>query len=114
MKYAEEIIIDLPREKTVELFSDPETMKKWMSGLKKIKVISRLPGENGSKIELEIEIGNWLTTMTETIQENNLPDSFHAKFETNGVVNNQENYFEIVEESKTKWVTNSEFLFSNF
>ncbi|KAB1064473.1 SRPBCC family protein [Salibacter halophilus] len=114
MKYTEEITIDLPREKTVELFSDPESMKKWMSGLKDIKVISGLPGKNGSKTELEFEMGSRLTTMTETIQENNLPDSFHAKFETQGVVNNQENYFEVTEESKTKWVTKPEFLFSNF
>ncbi|MEM7797967.1 MAG: SRPBCC family protein [Chloroflexota bacterium] len=34
MKYSTEVVIDLPRERVIELFDNTENMYKWQNGLK--------------------------------------------------------------------------------
>ena len=52
--------------------------------------------------------------MIETIQENNLPDSFVAIYEAGGVHNVNKNRFEAVGAKQTRWVQDTEFTFSGF
>lgn len=53
-------------------------------------------------------------TMIETIAHSNLPSEFHAKYGAEGVWNQQENYFEIVDNNTTKWKSVCEFIGQTF
>ena len=52
MKYQNEIEIDLPVNKVVELFDNPENLKRWMPGLQSFEHISGTPGQPGAKSRL--------------------------------------------------------------
>jgi uncharacterized membrane protein len=114
MNYSNEIIIDLPRKRVIELFDNPENMPKWQKGLKSFKHLSGEPGKVRAKSQLVYNMGRGEIEMIETITVNNLPDEFSATYEAKGVWNEMKNYFYEVNENQTKWVSNSEFKFSGF
>ena len=43
MKYTCKLVINLPRERVVELFDDPDNLPRWMEGLQSFEHLS---GEN--------------------------------------------------------------------
>lgn len=114
MKYITEVAINLPRNKVIELFDNPDNMQKWQEGLKSFEHISGEPGQPGAKSKLVYDMNGRKIEMIETITERNLPDLFSGTYEAKGVFNIIQNKF--IEESadKTKWITESEFQFSGF
>ena len=114
MKYTTEIIIAIPRVGLIEKLDNPASMKHWQRGLTGYKVISGIPGQEGSKIELNYKFGRREMVLIETIIKRNFPDEFHATYDTKGVHNIQRNYFEEIDPNSTKWVSESEFEFSGF
>lgn len=114
MKYTTSIDIDLPRDKVVELFDNPKNMYEWMPGLQNFEHLSGQPGQPGAKSKLQIKMGKRSTEMIETITKRELPEQFHGVYETNGVQNIQENYFEKRGPHKTTWTSHSEFRFNSF
>ena len=114
MKYQNEIVIDLPVEKVVALFDDPENLKHWQPGLQSFEHISGTPGQPGAKSRLQYKMGNRDIEMIETITKRNLPEEFSGTYEAKGVYNIISNHFIPVGENKTKWVTETEFQFSGF
>ncbi len=45
MQYTNEVIINLPVDKVVELFDNPDNMKYWQPGLVSFENISGTPGQ---------------------------------------------------------------------
>ncbi len=113
MKYTVEITINLPRKRVVEKMDNPQNLKHWQKGLVNYEIIEGAPGQEGSKMKLEYKMGKRDMTLIETIIKNNFPHEFHATYDTKGVHNIQKNYFEEVNETSTKWVSESEFQFSS-
>lgn len=114
MKYTTEITVDLPINEFVEKLDNPENMKHWMRNFIRYQQISGEPGQEGSKMTLTFKRGKGEMSMVETIIKRNFPDEFHGSYETKGVYNLQKNYFYPINESQTKWVSETEFQFSNF
>ncbi len=114
MKYSQSIDINLPRKRVIELFDNPDNLHKWQPGLLKFEHISGGPGKPGAKSRILYKMGKRETEMIETITLRELPEKFHATYETNGVLNIQENYFEEIDTNATRWTSVSEFRFSNF
>ena len=114
MKYQNEIEIDLPVNKVVELFDNPENLKHWMPGLQSFEHISGTPGQPGAKSRLFYKMGKREIEMIETITNRNLPDEFAGTYEAKGVYNVVSNKFIPVAANKTNWVTDNEFRFSGF
>lgn len=112
MKYNTELIIDLPRDRVIELFDSLENMYKWQPGLKSFEVISGDPGQEGSRSRMVYEGRKNDLTMIETITKRNFPDEFHATYEAKGVHNEMYNYFSESDEQLTTWRTVSVFRFS--
>ena len=112
MKYTTEIEIDLPRNKVVELFDNPENMKKWMEGLQSFEHISGTPGQSGAKSKLHFKMGKRDIEMIETVTIRNLPDEFSGTYEAKGVYNVVKNKFIPISENKTKYITEQEFHFN--
>ena len=91
-----------------------ENIKHWQRGLTGVEHISGTPGEVGAKMKLSYKFGNRELHMIETITKRELPEEFHATYDTKGVHNIQQNYFTETTEGRTKWTSVSEFIPSSF
>jgi len=111
MKYVTEITINLPQHQVSELFQDPASLPKWQPELMSQEPMSGEPGREGSQTRLKYQMDGRLISMTETILENKLPHTFCACYEAKGVFNTQDNHFEALSTTQTRWVSRSEFQF---
>jgi len=114
MKYTSEIIIKLPLEDFIKKFDDPENMKYWQHGLVSYEHIGGAPGTIGSKMKLKYVMGKRKIELIEIITLYNLPYEFHATYDTDGLHNLQENYFEQTPEGHTKWISINEYIPTSF
>lgn len=113
MKYTSEITINLPRDRVIELFDNPDNMPKWQPGLQSFEHLSGVAGQSGATSRLKYKMDKREIEMIETITSRNLPDEFSGTYEANGVRNNVVNRF-YNEGDKTRWVAEHEFKFSGF
>ena len=114
MKYEVEVEINLPRDKVIELFDNPENMKYWQPGLVSFEPISGSPGQVGAKSKLQYKIGKRELEMVETITVNDLPLEFSGTYEAKGVWNHVQNFFIEKGNDKTIWKSVNEFKCSGF
>jgi hypothetical protein len=113
MKYSSQLIIELPKEQTILKFDNAENLKHWQKGLTQYKQLSGEPGSKGAKMQLDYKMSKRELTMIETIIKNDLPDSLITSYDTKGVYNIQKNSFETTPDGHTKWISESEFKFTN-
>ena len=109
MKYKLEININLPRQQVIELFDNPENMKHWQPGFRKMEVISGTPGQEGTKSLIRYHLNGRDIEMFEVITKRNLPDEFHGIYEAGNVWNEVKNYFTELDENTTKWIAANDF-----
>lgn len=114
MKYSNEIIIELARDKVVALFDDPKNMVKWQEGFQEMTHLTGEPGEVGSTSRLKYQMGKRNVEMIETITARELPNEFSATYEAKNVWNEVRNYFEDMGDGRTKWRSDCEFRFKGF
>jgi carbon monoxide dehydrogenase subunit G len=110
MKYTTEIEINLPRQRVIELFDNPDNMAKWMEGLESFEHISGEPGQVGAKSRLHFKMGKREIEMIETVTVRNLPDELTGTYEAKGVFNIVKNRF-VEKGEKTMYITEHEFQF---
>ena len=114
MKYSTEVLINKPREEVVRKMDSIDNLKHWQAGLVKTEHLSGTPGTFGAKMKMTYDFGKRKMELVETITKRNLPEEFHATYNAKGMHNMQQNYFEIVSENQTKWISNNEFLPTTF
>lgn len=114
MKYETEVVVELPRERVIELFDDPDNLPQWQPGLRSFEHISGVAGQPGAKSKLIYEMGNRTVEMIETIEKRELPDEFTSTYEAKGVWNHNANRFYEDGSDKTRWVLDTDFRFSGF
>jgi len=114
MKYTNQIIIELPREEVIQKLDNSDNLKHWQQGLVSYKVLNGTPGQDGAKMKLDYKMGKRDMSLIETIIKNDFPKAFHASYDTKGAHNIQNNYFEIFEDNKTRWINENEFEFAGF
>lgn len=114
MKYTSEIIIEVPLSQFIKKYDSHENRKLWQKGLESSEHISGEPGKIGAKMKMTYSIGNRKLSLIETITENKLPYELHAHYDTKGMHNIQENYFEETPEGHTKWTCKNEFIATSF
>ena len=114
MRYITEIIIEKPLVDVAKKMNSTENMKHWQEGLVSTEHISGVPGEFGSKMKLNYDFGRRKMQLTEIITKQNFPNEFHATYNTKGIRNIQQNYFESTPEGHTKWICKNEFQPTNF
>lgn len=113
MKYTTQIDINLPIDRVVELFDNPDNMKRWMEGLQSFEPISGTPGKEGAKSKLKFQMGKRSIEMIETITVSNLPEEFTSTYETKGVFNIVKNRFEPIDEQNTRYIQDQDFQFQS-
>lgn len=109
MKFITEIIIEKPLKDVVSKMDSTENMKHWQKGLISAEHISGIPGEFGAKMKLNYDFGKRKMELVETITKQNFPYEFHVTYDTKGVINIQQNYFESTANGYTKWICKNEF-----
>ncbi|MFT5217112.1 MAG: hypothetical protein ACI83H_002245 [Glaciecola sp.] len=114
MKYNIELIINLPRDKVIRKMDNVDNMKHWQRGLTSAEHISGTPGEVGAKMQLNYKFGKREMQLIETISKRDFPREFHANYDTKGMHNVQENFYEETTDDKTKWISKCEFIPTNF
>ncbi|WP_127846430.1 SRPBCC family protein [Psychroflexus aestuariivivens] len=114
MKYTTTIKINKPRSEIIDVFENSENLIHWQRGLQRSRVVAGKEGEVGSKRKLYIKIEGRNLRMTEIITKKNMPEEWHAEYESLGIQSSQKNYFKIISEGETEWVSESEFKFSGF
>ena len=112
MEYTCELIIDLPRDRVIELFDSSENLSKWQPGLQEFEHIIGEPGQAGAKSRMVYDENGRRIEMIEIILNQNFPDECSATYEATGVFNRISNHFYDEGENKTRWVMESEFQFS--
>ena len=114
MKYSTEIEIALPREEVIKKMDNADNMKHWQRGLRNYELLKGPAGTEGAQMRLDYKMGKRDMSLIETITKNNFPSEFHATYSTKGVKNVQRNYFHAIDNTTTKWVSESEFEFKGF
>ena len=112
MKYSNEININLPLDKTIELLDSAENLRHWIEGFVAYKFLQGEPGAVGSTMEQELQMGKRKFKLIETITKAEFPNAFSATYETQGVWNAVDNYFIQNLDGTTTWKSESEFKFS--
>lgn len=109
MRYSEEIEIELPRERVIELFDDPESLHRWQEGLTHFELESGSPGQPGARTRLVYDTRGRRFELIETITVRDLPERFEGTYETPGMWNEVRNRFEELGPDRTRWTCDSEF-----
>ena len=113
MRYEIETILNLPRDRVIELFDSFENLKEWQEGLISHEHLSGEPGQTGAKTQLLYNMGKRRVEMIETIITRNMPDEFSATYDASGVHNIVRNYFHDQGDT-TRWVLDSDFHFHGY
>ena len=112
--YSLEIDIDLPRERVIELFDDPDNLFKWQKGLQSFERLSGTPGEPGARSKLVFLNGKRKVEMIEIVTDRSLPDRFDGCYEWPGGKNILQNRFTELGPERTRWESTCEFQFDSF
>jgi carbon monoxide dehydrogenase subunit G len=114
MKYTLDIEINLPREKVIELFDNPDNHKHWQPGLISYEHLSGNAGQPGAKTRLIYKMGKREVEMIETVTVRNLPEEFSGTYEAKGVWNSMKNTFTETENGTTIYTAETEFKMKGF
>jgi len=82
--YTVSIDIELPRERVIELFDDPDNLVKWQPGLLSFERISGEPGQPGARSKLTYQHGKRTMDLIEVLEVRKLPEEFHGRYEWPG------------------------------
>lgn len=107
MKYRQEIEIDCPRDRVVELFLDRDNQIKWQPDLVSLEVVSGDSSHAGSVTRQVHTMGGREVESVETIMVHEAPDRLAALYDSEGVWNLIDNRFTEVG-GRTRWVMESD------
>ena len=114
MEYTQSIVVQVPRERFIELFDNSANMSQWMDGLLTFEPQTGVPGEDGSTSRMTFKHGRGTMEMVETILRRQMPDHFDATYDAKGVHNVCNNQFIDVDGTSTKWVAHNIFEMRGF
>ena len=111
--YTVSIEIDLPRDRVIELFDNPDNLFKWQTGLQSFEHLSGQSGQPGARSKLVYQAGKRTIELFETVTERKLPDEFNGIYEWNGGKNTLQNRFIELGPNRTKWESTCEYHFTS-
>lgn len=114
MEFTHELTVNLPRQRFIEHFDDPENLKEWQKGLISFEGLSGIPGEPGATSRLTYRQGRGTMEMIETVTRRELPEAFDGTYDAKGVHNVCRNEFHDLDGSATRWVAHNVFEFTGF
>lgn len=109
MKYTCSVHIDLPIDKVVALWEDESNFKEWQDGFERIEHISGIPNEKGAKAKIILN-GKRRIELLETILSVDLPNEKVALYEHSHMTNTQKTRFKAINEHKTQYISEVEYI----
>lgn len=97
------IDINKPREKVVNFFMDVDCLKEYQDEFVKKELIKGIAGENGTVSKMHYKYGKRPLVLTETITNNNLPNSFEAHYHHIHMDNTLKFSFSEISQDKTQY-----------
>lgn len=114
MKHKTEVLIDADRATVWRIFDDADNMMKWQPTLKSFTHKSGTPGQLDAVSELIYDENGREVVMTETItarrEQSFLGGTYESKWATVVIFN----HFEQTDDGKTRWVSNTNYMFKGF
>ena len=101
MKFTCTIDINAPRDKVVSVFLDPEKQKHFQDGFIRKELLSGEINQVGTKSKLHYK----RLELIETIQVNNLPDTFQGLYEHKHTTNTMHVTFTSVNAETTRYIS---------
>jgi hypothetical protein len=86
MQYSKQVIFNLPLEKVIELFNNPDNLKYWMPELIKSEIISGISGQTSAVGKLTIKDGAKEYQVIETVTQKNLPFEFTRTYDMQNIL----------------------------
>jgi hypothetical protein len=114
MKAKFEVIVDADRNAVWDAFDNPDNISRWQPALKSFTHKSGTPGEVGAITELVYDENGRELVISEIITERRQPDFMAGIYTTKGSKSLIVNYFETVEDDKTRWISHASHSFSGF
>lgn len=112
MEYTQEIVVNVPRARFIELFDDPANLSTWQEDLISFEPIHGTPGHPGAQSKLTFRRGRGTLELIETVTRRDLPYAFEATYDAKGTRTVTRNEFHESGTSATRWVAHHEFQFS--
>jgi len=106
MKFSCSVLIDLPREKVITLFNNPNNMSHWQDGFVRLENINGTHGDVGSKNKITYDQKGKEMILIETLKVYNLPYEISGSYEHKMMDNEMQNLFTEVSPTQTRWVAN--------
>jgi hypothetical protein len=103
MKFKCSTTINLPLERTVELFNKKEHCYKWQDGLQRIELIDGIEGQEGAKSKMHFKNKKYEFDLIETILVNNLPEEMTGLYEHKHMDNTMTNSFTAIDSHTTRY-----------
>lgn len=110
--YKNEVIINAPRERVIELYDNPENLKEWQPGFVSMELIEGDAGTVGAKHKMHYKMGKRAIEMIETVTKREFPEHFSATYEAKNVFNRIDSHFEDLGDGRTRYSTLNEFKMS--
>ena len=108
MKYICTVEINLPLDKTVELWDNENTFKEWQDGFKSIEHLSGSPNSKGAKSKIIFQDKRKIELL-ETIISSDLPNEKIALYEHIHMTNTQTTRFKAIDKNKTQYTSEVEY-----
>ncbi len=109
MKFACSVDINLPREKVVALFDNPENMKEWQDGFVSFEPLFGEPGQPGATAKLTYKYGKRDMVLIETVLENKLPDEMSGIYDHKHMRNHMRAVFTELAPDRTRYTSHVEY-----
>ncbi|SRR5258706_12415784 len=103
MKFTCSTVVNLPKGKVAELYSNDNNLKFWQTGFESKELLNGTKNQPGAKSKILMTYKSKPMVLTETIQKNNLPDEFVGYYEHEHMNNIMTCRFQQLDETKTKF-----------
>jgi hypothetical protein len=110
MEFTCTVDVDLPIEKTIELWNNPDNFNHWQDGYESFEHISGAMGTPGAKSRIMYKMRGSSMELIETIQVTNLPEEFTALYEHKHMANTMSHHFESLGENQTRWTAKIHYI----
>jgi hypothetical protein len=105
MKFECSAEVNLPIDKVIALFNDPQNFKEWQDGFMSYEPISGTPRTAGAKSKITFVNRKHKIELIETIQVMNLPAEMTALYEHKHMVNTLTNTFTELPGQRTRYTS---------
>jgi hypothetical protein len=114
MKFQGSKIINKPRDVVTKYFSDPKYLGEYQDGFIKKELLEGNPGETGSISKMYYKYGKMDMILTETITNNNLPETFEGFYHHKHMDNTMKCNFTAMDENTTNYEYEIDYIRMNW